>query len=100
MVARVTTQDATDFLWVVAKDCITAGIFCFDAFARPTKVFKTSSAAGTSTLVPPSGKPTLTVPGTSTTGSFTASWKPQCQRHLPRKKQGLSHFLRAKCGNF
>ena len=72
MVARVTTQDATDFVWVVAKDC--NGLYCFDAFARPTKVFKTSSAAGTTDLIPPSGKPTLTVPATSTTGSFTASW--------------------------
>lgn len=71
-VAQVTTQDGTDFLWVVAKDC--NGTYCFDGFARPTKVLKGSMAAGTSEWVAPGGKPTLTVPATSATGSYTVAW--------------------------
>lgn len=73
-VAQITTQDGTDFLWVVAKDCTTTGIYCFDEFARPTKVLKASTATGTTELVPPSGKPALTLPATSTTGSYSATW--------------------------
>lgn len=76
MVARLTTQNAIDFIWVVAKGCTGADIFCFDAFARPTKVLKTSMAAGTTELVPPNGRPVLTVPAMSTTGSYAVTWTP------------------------
>jgi YD repeat-containing protein len=71
-VARVITQDGTDFIWVVAEDC--NGGYCLDPYARPTKVLKTSMAAGTTDLVPPSGTPTLAVPATSLTGSYSVSW--------------------------
>ena len=39
----VTTQQGRTFTWEVASDC--SGIpYCFDAFARPTKVIKSSTA--------------------------------------------------------
>ncbi len=73
-VAKITTHDGTDFIWVVAKGCQASGVYCLDRFARPTKVLKASMPAGTSEMVPPTGIPTLSVPATSNTGSYTVTW--------------------------
>lgn len=41
VVKRVTTQQSKNFVWEVATGC--NGTYCFDAYARPTKVVKSSS---------------------------------------------------------
>lgn len=88
MLTRIITQDGTDFVWVVAKDC--AGGMCLDGYARPTKVVKASAAAGTTELVAPSGVPVLTVPAMSTTGSYAATWTavPYASRYELQERLG------------
>lgn len=73
-VASIVTQQDTDFIRVVAKGCQGAGIYCFDAYARPTKMLKTSAPAQTAELIAPRGRPALTVPATSATGSYPVAW--------------------------
>lgn len=73
-----TLQDGADFIWEVEKGCTTAGIYCFDEFAQPTKVTRTGTVAktmpGATLVVPPGTAPALTAPATSANGSFTVSW--------------------------
>lgn len=40
-----TTQDGRRFIWQVAADCVANTPYCFDQYARPIKVAKTSEAA-------------------------------------------------------
>ena len=42
LVKREIVQDGVNFKWEVAKGCISAGVYCFDAFLRPTKVIRGS----------------------------------------------------------
>jgi hypothetical protein len=74
VIARMITQDGTDFIWAVAQGCSGAGVFCFDQFARPTKVIKTSLAAATGDVVRPSGVPVLTAPESTLTGNYSVTW--------------------------
>jgi hypothetical protein len=74
VIARMITQDGTDFIWAVAQGCGGTGVFCFDEFARPTKVIKTSLAAATGDVVRPSGVPVLTAPDATSTGSYSVTW--------------------------
>lgn len=76
MVARVITQQDTDFIWIVDKNCTGADIYCFNEFAQPTQVLRTSMATGTTELIAPTGTPSLTLDATTTSGSYSVKWTP------------------------
>lgn len=78
LVSTTVLQQGADFIWAVDKGCTAAGVYCFDEFAQPTQVMRSGTVAstqpGTSLALPPTGIPTLTVPATNATGSYTVSW--------------------------
>lgn len=71
-------QDGAAFFWEVEKGCSTAGVYCFDSLARPTKIKRAGTVStegtGNDPVLPPASAPSLTAPATSSTGNYTLTW--------------------------